>query len=417
MSKFTTKIFSLKREILTFSGKISKKLKTPYQKFIADITYGMLASESCLLTDVADKLHERTQKINVVDRLSRQLAKGIPKQVLLNYLSMVKKMTPAEPVVYIDDSDIVKPDGYKFEDLCMVRDGSKSTETKNVLEKGYHVTEACVRMANGHPVSFFSKIFSSKEKGFVSANDITFSAIERGVSLFGKATFILDRGYDDNKIFSKLHELKQDYVIRLTRKRKLLYGNKWMKATELCNRRKGKVKVRLMYKGKQHDAYISHVRCKITASRKDIFLVLVYGITQYPMMLVTNKEIKSKEDVIGVAKLYFSRWRVEEYFRAKKQIFQFENFRVRKLKAINALNFYITVCMAFLGHMSLKPETNAIKVAIIKAANPIKEKVHFCYYRIAKGISDILAYAKEGVRRWFKKKRTLYRQIRLKLSI
>jgi hypothetical protein len=33
------------------------------------------------------------------------------------------------------------------------------------------------------------------------------------------------------------------------------------------------------------------------------------------MMLATNKEIKSKEDVIQVARIYFSRWKIEEYFR------------------------------------------------------------------------------------------------------
>lgn len=65
------------------------------------------------------------------------------------------------------------------------------------------------------------------------------------------------------------------------------------------------------------------------------------------MMLATNKEIKSKDDIIRVAKTYFSRWKIEEYFRCKKQMFQFENFRVRKLKAIHALNFYLTLCMAF----------------------------------------------------------------------
>ena len=121
------------------------------------------------------------------------------------------------------------------------------------------------------------------------------------------------------------------------------------------------------------------------------------------MMLATNKEIKSKDDVIKIAKLYFSRWRIEEYFRCKKQMFQFENFRVRKLKAINALNFYITLCMAFLAHISMKPETNALKVAIIKTADPIKVKISFCYYRLAKGISGILSYAKEGIRLWFRR--------------
>ena len=133
-------------------------------------------------------------------------------------------------------------------------------------------------------------------------------------------------------------------------------------------------------------------------------------------MLVTNKEIKSKDDVINVAFTYFSRWRIEEYFRCKKQMFQFENFRVRKLKAINALNFYITLCMAFLAHISMKSESNALKVAILQKAAPIKEKVHFCYYRFTKGIAGILSYAKEGVRLWFRTKRPAYRQLCLKLT-
>ena len=289
--------------------------------------------------------------------------------------------------------------------------------SKNVYKKGYHVTEATVLTNSNHPVSIFSEIHYLSEKNFTSINDITFSAMERAAALFEKATFVMDRGYDDNKMFLKLDSMEQDYIIRLTAKRKLLYHNKWVFATELRNRRKGKVKLPLFYKGKMHDAYLSHVKVQITASRKDIYLVLVYGITEHPMMLATNREIKSKDDVIKVAKLYFSRWKIEEYFRSKKQIFQFENFRVRKLKAINVLNFYLTLCMAFLGHISMKSETNALKVAIIQTADPVKRKISFCYYRLAKGISGILSYAKEGVRLWFRTKRPAYRQLCLKLAV
>ena len=417
MVNFTSNTYILKREILTFSNKISRNLPKPERKFVADMNYGMLASGSCMLTDIVDHLHEPSKKINVVDRLSRHLSKGIPKDALKSYLALVRKCCPKHPVIHIDDSDVVKPDGYKFESLGWVRDGSESTTTKNVYKKGYHVTEATVLTNGSHPVSIFSEIHSSKEKDFSSTNTITFSAMERAAALFGKATFVMDRGYDDNKMFLKLDSMNQDYVIRLTAKRKLLYHNKWVFATELRNRRKGKVKLPLFYKGKMHDAYLSHVKVQITASRKDIHLVLVYGITEHPMMLATNKEIKSKDDVIAVAKLYFSRWKIEEYFRCKKQMFQFESFRVRKLKAINALNFYITLCMAFLNQIFLKPETNALKVAIIRTADPVKEKVTFCYYRLAKGISGILSYAKEGVRLWFRTKRPAYRQLCLKLVV
>lgn len=417
MAYFTTNAYSLKREILNFTNKISKKLSKPDRKFTADMTYGMLASGSCLLTDVVDQLHETSRKVNSVERLTRHLNKGTPAKALNSYLSVIRKWIPDEPVIHIDDSDIVKPDGYKFEALGIVRDGSKSTDTKNIYEKGYHVTEACVMTQSRHPVSIFSEIHSSQEKNFTSINDVTFSAMERGAAMFGRATFVMDRGYDDNKMFLKLDELEQDYVIRLTARRKLYFHGKWIPATQLRNQRKGKIKTPLVYKGKSHDAYLSHVKVQITASKKDIYLVLVYGITEHPMMLATNKEITSKEDVIKVAKTYFSRWRIEEYFRCKKQMFRFENFRVRKLAAINALNFYITLCMVFLAHISMKPETNALKVSIIQKADPVKEKVHFCYYRLAKGISGILSYAKEGVKLWFRTKRPSYRQLCLKLVV
>lgn len=417
MLNSTSNTYILKREILTFSNKVSSRLPKPGRKFAADMTYGILASGSCLLTDIVDRLHERSQKVNSVERLTRHLNKGVPDTALKTYLSIIRKWLPDEPVVHIDDSDIVKPDGRKFEALGLVRDGSKSTDTKNVYEKGYHVTEACALTKNGHPVSIFSEIHSSKEKDFTSINDVTFSAMERAASLFGKATFVMDRGYDDNKMFLKLDGLRQDYVIRLTAKRKLLFHGKWVPAARLRDQRKGKIKMPLYYKGKNHDAYLSHVKVKITASRKDVYLVLIYGITEHPMMLATNKKISSREDVIQVAKLYFSRWRIEEYFRCKKQVFRFEGFRVRRLAAINALNFYVTLGMAFLAHLSMKPETNALKVSIIRTAAPIKEKVYFGYYRLAKGVAGILSYAKEGVRLWFRTKRPAYRQLSLRLLI
>jgi len=201
------------------------------------MNYGILASGSCLLTDIVDQLHEPSRKINIVDRLSRHLAKGTSKDALKAYLTQMKKWCTDQPVIHIDDSDIVKPDGYKFQSLGWVRDGSESTATKNVYKKDYHVTKATMLTSSNHPVSIFSEIHSSKEKDFTCINDVTFSAMERATALFEKATFVMVRGYDDNKMFLKPDSMGQDYVIRLTAKRKLLYHNKWVFATELSNRR------------------------------------------------------------------------------------------------------------------------------------------------------------------------------------
>lgn len=246
MTYSITNTYTLKREILSFTNKFSKRLPRPEQKFAADMTYGMLASGSCLLTDIVDHLHEKSKKVNSVERLVRHLDKGTPAKALKSYLSSIRRWLPDEPVIHIDDNDIIKPDGYKFESPGLVRDGSRSTDTKNVYEKGYHLTEACALTDNGHPVSIFSEIYSSKEKDFTSINDVTFSAMQRAAALFGKATFVMDKRYDDNRMFLELHGLGQDYVIRLTAKRKLLFHGKWIPATRLRDQRKGKIKTLLL---------------------------------------------------------------------------------------------------------------------------------------------------------------------------
>ena len=123
MAHYTSNTYTLKRKFLTFTNKISKNLSKPKRKFVADITYGILASRSCLLTDIVDQLHEPSKKINIVDRLSRHLEKGTPAVAAASYLQTIKKWIPAQPVIHIDDSDIVKPNGYKFEAFGTVRGG------------------------------------------------------------------------------------------------------------------------------------------------------------------------------------------------------------------------------------------------------------------------------------------------------
>lgn len=411
MKHSTTKTYTMKRSVIEFGKRIFKRQTRPEQKFGVDMTYGMLAGKSCLLTSIVDQLHERTKKVNAVERLGRHLSEGVSEVARDEYQKIIREWMPEQPVILIDDSDIVKPEGHRFEALGIVRDGSKSTEKKNVYEKGYHVTEAVAITRSKQPVSLFSRIHSSREKGYISSNAVTFEAIDRCASLFKKATYVMDRGYDDNKMFLKLEELGQNYVIRLTSKRKVLYHNQWTPVTELRDRRKGKIKMKLRYHDKEHEAWLSHVKVMITASRKPIWLVLVYGITEHPMMLATNIPILSKEDVVRVAKLYFARWRIEEYFRCKKAVFDFENFRVRSLKAINALNFYMTICMAYLAFLSMKPPSSQIRCNVIEAADPIKDHVFFLGYRFAAGIARILGYAHEGCRGWFKPTRVKYCQL------
>lgn len=106
MANSTSITYRLKRKILTFTNKISRRLSKPDRKFTADMVYGILASRSCLLTDISDQLHETVHKVNTVKRLSNHLSEGTPASAAASYLHTVKRLVPSEPVVLIDESDI-----------------------------------------------------------------------------------------------------------------------------------------------------------------------------------------------------------------------------------------------------------------------------------------------------------------------
>ncbi|HHW74865.1 MAG TPA: transposase [Firmicutes bacterium] len=203
-----------------------------------------------------------------------------------------------------------------------VRDGSSK---KINIEKGYLVTEMVGLTANNRqPISLFSHIHSSKEKNYKSTNMVLFAGLDSVISsLQGKATFVFDRGYDMNALFNFMAKRKQDYIVRLTEKRKLFWKGKWFKSTTLRDSRKGKIKTSLTFKkdGKEIKAtvYISHLNIKITASKNPVTLILVYGLGKTPMMLASNKKIHGKKEAVRIVRTYMSRWRIEEYFRFKKR--------------------------------------------------------------------------------------------------
>ena len=157
MSDYSTKISVLKRSILNFTDKISAGMSRPFRKFAADMCYGAMASQNCILSEIAQVLQEDTKKINTIERLARNLSKKIPEAVEDNYLNIVKHYLPDNTVVHIDNSDVVKPSGLAFEGISRVRDGSKSTAEKCVMGNGYYVTEAVALTNDNHPVSVFPK--------------------------------------------------------------------------------------------------------------------------------------------------------------------------------------------------------------------------------------------------------------------
>ena len=417
MNNFTTNTFQMKREIINFSKKISKNSSKPEIKFVMDMIYGISKSKDVLLSSISEALNEKTKKAYVIDRLSNNLSCDLDNNIDKNYCNTVIDSFGENPVFIIDDSDIIKPLGSQFEDLGIVRDGSSKNKT---YEKGYHVTEIVGLTKNKkQPISIFSKVHSSVSKEFISANSITFEGLNKIISILQekniKGTFVNDRGYDNNEIFKYYFKQKQNFIIRLKENRKVYKDHKWYKITTIRDSRKGKVHMKLFFQGEEKECYVSVLRVQITAEKRWINLILVYGLGETPMMLASNISIKCKEDLIKTVRCYIDRWKIEEYFKFKKQEYHFENFRVRTLKSINNLNSMLTYTIGLIALLSEKVEKRKFVNVIIKESKSLKEDVYLWFYQIARGIYNILKMARTGIREWenIRKQKTYNNQLSL----
>ena len=417
MNNFTTNTFQMKREIINFSKKISKNSSKPEIKFVMDMIYGISKSKDVLLSSISEALNEKTKKAYVIDRLSNNLSCDLDNNIDKNYCNTVIDSFGENPVFIIDDSDIIKPLGSQFEDLGIVRDGSSKNKT---YEKGYHVTEIVGLTKNKkQPISIFSKVHSSVSKEFISANSITFEGLNKIISILQekniKGTFVNDRGYDNNEIFKYYFKQKQYFIIRLKENRKVYKDHKWYKITTIRDSRKGKVHMKLFFQGEEKECYVSVLRVQITAEKRWINLILVYGLGETPMMLASNISIKCKEDLIKTVRCYIDRWKIEEYFKFKKQEYHFENFRVRTLKSINNLNSMLTYTIGLIALLSEKVEKRKFVNVIIKESKSLKEDVYLWFYQIARGIYNILKMARTGIREWenIRKQKTYNNQLSL----
>ena len=416
MNNFTTNTYEMKREILNFSEKIAKKLSKSEKKFIQDIEYGIAASGSCLISDISRSLNEDIKLKNTIERLCDNLNSFDDTETLYNnYIEEIGDIYGKEPVVLFDDSDISKVYGKKFEDLDDVIDAS--SQDKKVT-KGYHVCEATILTEKENQlISVYSQIYSCKSKDFKSMNDYTFKSIETAKKVLNRKFIgVFDRGYDDNKIIDYMDD--NYFIIRMNDRRNFLFKGKKKNAYEEAKKRKGKVRMTLWFDdNEEYEVYISHTKVTLPHNGKDYELVFCYGLSEErPLILLTNRKIHSKDDVIKVVRLYFSRWRIEEYFRAKKQEYKFENIRLRTLKGINNLNLFLTIHLGHINKLAEEINRKLLSIKIIEASKSIRNKVIIWMSQFARGIKKILSYAHTGIKEWQKIEiRDKYKQLALKI--
>lgn len=395
-------IYQTKRSLLTFLEKLTKGLSKPRKKFYSDILYGMSKAQNTLLSDIARALEENIDLKYTIKCLSRNGAEENDlKQVHQNYLNTLKISIPDNPLVIVDESEIVKPYAEKMENLALVCDGSK-----NVLEKGYPTLNfSMASPKTKHPLPLYNHLYSSKEEDFQSQNIEIAKGFNTVHTFLGKkkATFVMDRGYDRNTIYEYVQNIGHHFVTRLNDNRYLIHKNRRVKVPDLAKRRKGKINFKTEIQGEEYSLKVSHIKVKLPVLQDmPLNMVVVYGYGEKPMKLLTNHSIKGKDDVLRILKSYITRWRIEELFRVQKEEFQLEKTRTMTLSSLRIL---YTIMNCLIGHYSLAIEKNTYHTQVVLArarpSNNLK-KIKFYLYRFIRGVSRILSFDTVGIKYFHK---------------
>ena len=120
------------------------------------------------------------------------------------------------------------------------------------------------------------------------------------------------------------------------------------------------------------------------------------------MMLITSLNPTDKRLSLAILKVYLKRWRIEEYFRFKKQQFNFENIRVRSLNSIRTINLLLSITIGFIAILSQRKKESILVLLILKISKRIYDIPEFDYYALADGIYTILQKIKTGIKSFIK---------------
>jgi hypothetical protein len=399
--------YEIKRDLANFSEKISNGLKRPESKFAAQMLYGILAGNKVHLSEIARSLNENITLKKTIDRLSRNLFHFSEKDTVMdNYISEVKKhINEEQAVIVIDNSDITKPCSPKMEAISDVHDGSTGE-----IRKGYFTVEAAVLSQDKKmPMPVYEKVFSSAEDGFVSMTHENLCCLKSLSAHFEKnCVRTLDRGFDANDYYRYFLKHDEKFVIRAKKNRNVIYRKKTQNIMDVAKLYKGNYRMDFMDKhGRKTECKISCIPVKLCEfPDKDLVLVVVYGFGKEPMLLITNLEVTEKKKLcMIVAKVYLMRWRIEEYFKFKKQQFGLEDLRVMTLQSIRNLNLFATLAAGYIAIVSAEKEDTIFMLELLECSKRIYDIPKFVFYALGYAIERVLARTRSGIKGFLLKKK------------
>lgn len=391
LSKFITRS-------LPDSGKIGNR-------FIHEMSYGILKSGDIKTTNIARALDENIDISDTVKRLynnnsSRDYSKMIEEAMTKSY----HRAFDTDTVVAIDHSDLTKPYAEKMENLSIVRDGDKGT-----FGKGYnHVVITATQFGYDNPVVIANNVWSKKDKcdGAKTITEKTLNIIRAlRDNLGSQGVRVCDRYFDSKHYIKEFDTHGEDYVIRAKVNRNLLMVTNGkvvpgkVNIVSLAKGCKTRFSARMRYwkNGEWKSEKTVRVGCRkvfLPCINKIVTMVVIKGFGETPMMLLTNINIDQHNHIMmeRILKTYRARWICEEFIRFVKSEYSLEDVRCLNYQALkNTVAFMLLVSNFITKHIGYSRKLEPMKMRIITKAKAIFENgAKLLLYRIAAGIRELL---------------------------
>lgn len=386
----------LRNKITRFSGILSQDLDKTARRFVREAIYGIIASQSVMLTEIGRQLESRVSLKKIEERFSRQLIKpriwgSIHRRILTQASSRVNERT----LLILDLSDIKKKYAKKMEHMARVHDGSEQGELVN----GYWTNQVIASEVGSNEITpLYYSLYSQASPDFTSENDQVLEAMDQvGNALQNKGIWVIDRGGDRDALYGPLLMNKRDFIIRLVGSRDLIYkGHQgrslWIAAG--CRLKYQKSIVKIIH-GREHhfNLRFGSVPVRLPDIAAPLHLVVVSGISRQPMMLMTSlKTDNSEKDLWFIIQAYMKRWTIEETIRFIKQTYDLENIRV--LKYMRMQNMMALLLAVFYFAAVILDQSQKLTVMaghVLKCAKRVFGIPDFKYYALGDGLSNIFS--------------------------
>lgn len=392
----------LRAQIHKFSGELCTEFGKVATRFVEEMIYGMTASGSVLLTEVARVLEESIDLHATHKRLSANLGnEELGEKIAAKVLEHGAGRIDDETLLIVDPSDLTKKYAQKMEYLAQVRDGSEKT-----LGNGYWLCEVVGCEVGSQDITPLAQILWSQEApDFVSENHEVSSLVDRVLKATDyRGILVYDRGGDRREFLRPwTADDRIDYMIRQRGDRHLLYKKQTRSGLELARICKTPY-AQTVVKQKDEQEKVYHIQFGYLPVRlpdypdRPLWLLVVKGFGQKPMMILTTKSLRRNRKVLWWAvEAYLTRWRVEDTIRFIKQSYDLENIRVMTYQRLRNL---VTLLLAVAYFTAVRLGSTA-KLRILmsyglKAAKRLFGIPDFKYYALADGLKDILFKTAKG---------------------